>query len=279
MLWLNIEGGLMRFCGKGTTTRFVEDAQEKRDKLVRFFVRNIHNKYNIYFAGFVFCELLNLLIVLGTVGLTHRFLHKRYLLYGIQVWQYYLLPEEEQRMPGVTNPLCRTFPRVASCNYWRFGSGGRQENINAICILRLNIINDKVFLVLWWWFALISLLGALRMLYRAVQVQSPGLRYKLLEVRLSRFFRRSGGRESIQSFLLECKVGDWFVLYQLSKNLNRQFFVDFLTAVTRRLAEEGETGQLQEDEDSGDDLMAMLLKPSFTTQESEKGGAGPQEGS
>ena len=32
----------------------------------------------------------------------------------------------------------------ASCNYWRFGSGGRQENINAICILRLNIINDKV---------------------------------------------------------------------------------------------------------------------------------------
>ena len=88
------------------------------------------------------------------------------------------------------------------------------------------------------------------------------------------------------------------MLYQLSKNLNRQFFVDFLTAVTRRLAEEGETGQLQvvisicvwlgrtdtpiflqEDEDSGDDLMAMLLKPSFTTQESEKGGAGPQEGS
>ena len=35
------------------------------------------------------------------------------------------------------------------------------------------------------------------------------------------------------------------MLYQLSKNLNRQFFVDFLTAVTRRLAEEGETGELQ----------------------------------
>ena len=32
----------------------------------------------------------------------------------------------------------------ASCNYWRWGSGGRQENINAICILALNHINDKV---------------------------------------------------------------------------------------------------------------------------------------
>ena len=32
----------------------------------------------------------------------------------------------------------------ASCDYWRWGSGGRQESINAICILALNIINDKV---------------------------------------------------------------------------------------------------------------------------------------
>ena len=86
----------------------------------------------------------------------------------IQVWQYYLLPDEEQRMPGRKNPMCNTFPRIgevtitvlvvktiflfhdddylhtASCNYWRWGSAGVQENINAICILALNHINDKV---------------------------------------------------------------------------------------------------------------------------------------
>ena len=37
-----------------------------------------------------------------------------------------------------------TLPFSASCDYWRWGSGGRQESINAICILALNIINDKV---------------------------------------------------------------------------------------------------------------------------------------
>ena len=31
---------------------------------------------------------------------------------NIQVWQYYILPEEEQRMPGVKNPMCSAFPRV-----------------------------------------------------------------------------------------------------------------------------------------------------------------------
>ena len=30
----------------------------------------------------------------------------------LQVWQYYLLPPEEQRMPGVKNPMCNAFPRI-----------------------------------------------------------------------------------------------------------------------------------------------------------------------
>jgi hypothetical protein len=33
---------------------------------------------------------------------------------------------------------------VATCNYVRYGRGGGQEIKNAICILSLNIINDKV---------------------------------------------------------------------------------------------------------------------------------------
>ena len=31
---------------------------------------------------------------------------------GFKVWQYYLLPPEEQQMPGVINPMCYTFPRI-----------------------------------------------------------------------------------------------------------------------------------------------------------------------
>ena len=45
MCWLIMEGGLMEFFGKGTTTRFVEDQEEKKDILVDFFRKNVHNKY------------------------------------------------------------------------------------------------------------------------------------------------------------------------------------------------------------------------------------------
>ena len=44
------------------------------------------------------------------------------------------------------NPMCYVFPTIASCDYRRFGTAGKEENLNALCILALNIINDKVFL-------------------------------------------------------------------------------------------------------------------------------------
>ena len=44
MCWLIMEGGLMEFFGKGTTTRFVEDQEEKKDILVDFFRKNVQNK-------------------------------------------------------------------------------------------------------------------------------------------------------------------------------------------------------------------------------------------
>ena len=100
-------------------------------------------KYNIYYFGFIVCEMLNTFMVIVAYGLTHMFLNFRFLGYGFSTWLYYRLPPEEQRR-GRTNPMCETFPRIAACDYHRFGTGGKPEKINSLCILALNIINDKV---------------------------------------------------------------------------------------------------------------------------------------
>ncbi len=34
--------------------------------------------------------------------------------------------------------------------------------------------------------------------------------------------------DKVHNYICKCSRGDWFVLYQLSKNLNRPFFMDFL---------------------------------------------------
>ena len=58
-----------------------------------------------------------------------------------------------------TNPMCRTFPRIASCDYHRFGGGGKDASINAICILALNVVNDKVFFLVWLWLLMLAISG------------------------------------------------------------------------------------------------------------------------
>ena len=84
-----MEGGLMKFFGKGTTTRLIEDPEEKREKLIKFFKDNIHNKYNIYYVGFVICEFFTLVVVTFAVWMTDRFLNGQFMWYGFRVWSYY----------------------------------------------------------------------------------------------------------------------------------------------------------------------------------------------
>ena len=55
------------------------------------------------------------------------------------------LPPEERLMTS-NNPMCEVFPKVAVCNYQRYGRGGGQETKAALCVLSLNMINDKVIL-------------------------------------------------------------------------------------------------------------------------------------
>ena len=138
-----------------------------------FFSRhNLQNRYNRYALIFFSCEILNFTIVVGQFFITNSFLRGQFKDYGIRVWEYYQvksppitfsnigeitvgvlfqLPEEETAHAHMVNPMCEVFPRVVSCTYFRFGSGGRQTSVSALCILALNIVIDKIYLVLWFW--------------------------------------------------------------------------------------------------------------------------------
>ena len=62
--------------------------------------------------------------------------------------------------------LNSSFVQVASCTYYQYGSGGRQVSLNALCILGLNIIIDKVYLVLWFWYIFLIICGLARLVFR-----------------------------------------------------------------------------------------------------------------
>ena len=72
--------------------------------------------------------------------------------------------------------MCEVFPKMAACRYQRYGMGGREDNRHAICILGLNMINDKVFIVLWVWHCFICTVGTMRIFTRARYCRAPDLK-------------------------------------------------------------------------------------------------------
>ena len=65
------------------------------------------------------------------------------------------------------------------------------------------------------------------------QINSVRLRFCMLNLRMHRFFKRNENMTKVKCYINDCSRGDWFVLYQLSKNLNRPFFMDFLVTLAR----------------------------------------------
>lgn len=116
----------MKFLAKGKTDRIIDDSEAKLALLLKTFRHNLQNKYTSYATVFFLCELLNFVNVVGQFFLTNAFLQDQFMFYGISVARYYQLPPEETSMQGFLNPMCEAFPRVASCTYWQYGSGGRQ---------------------------------------------------------------------------------------------------------------------------------------------------------
>lgn len=55
----------------------------------------------------------------------------------------------------------------------------------------------------------------------------------MFRIRMHRYFRRNENARTIEAYMRACSVGDWFVLYQMSKSCNSTFFMDFLVTLAR----------------------------------------------
>ena len=44
------------------------------------------------------------------------------------------------------------FPRMTKCTFHKFGVSGEVEKHDALCILPLNIVNEKIYIFIWFWY-------------------------------------------------------------------------------------------------------------------------------
>lgn len=93
-----------------------------------------------------------------------------------------------------------------------------------MCILPINIVNEKVYIFLWFWFYFLALVSAVALIYRASTIFYPGLRRIAVHSHC-----RIADPKLIKEVLQMGGVGDWFILDLLSKNIDPLNFNDLMT--------------------------------------------------
>jgi hypothetical protein len=57
--------------------------------------------------------------------------------------------------------------RLTKCTFHKFGASGELEKHDALCILPLNIFNEKIYIFLWFWMLSLTALTSIVVFYRS----------------------------------------------------------------------------------------------------------------
>ena len=88
-------------------------------------------------------------------------------------------------------------------------------------MLPLNIINEKIYIFLWFWFILLASITGMFLLYRLGVLFGAGIRTAMIQARSGRV-----PRDKISDILNEPglnyfqQLGDFFLLYLIAKNMD-----------------------------------------------------------
>ena len=112
-----------------------------------------------------------------------------------------------------------------------FGYNGNKENHNAQCVLNLNILNEKVFLALWFLYVLLAIVLAAKIL-AYILFTIPFIKHWMIA---SDFGLRN---EQALTLISDCSNGDIFVLYGIKDNVFPSTFKNFIDRVVEDIRNE-----------------------------------------
>jgi hypothetical protein len=191
---------------------------------VKYVVRTLRT-HNLYVFKFIFCEFLNLVNIIGQMYLMDVFFGGQFTTYGAEV-----VSMTGQDMETRVDPMAKVFPKMAKCTFHKYGPSGTIQNHDGLCILPINIINEKIYVFLWFWFVGILLWTSIFSCFRAVTIFSKYSRYLIFCGRA-----KSCNRGDISVIIKKFWFGDWFILMQLCKNMDPNVFHDLVTDLRDRL--------------------------------------------
>lgn len=257
LLWKNFEGGTIRNMVEGLQRLYLRSPDDidrqvngyniYSAKTMTSYVGRLHKQFqtvsrfrlNRYWGiMLVFCESLNLLNVVMQLRAIDRFLGGSFLNLGKRI------------LSGdpYDNPFDQVFPKVTKCDFHKYGPTGTIQVHDAMCVMALNIINEKIYAILWFWFVILVPLSFSVLLWRILSA--------VLYSRSERFnhylLKETTGMKlnpvDVAIITRQASYADWLLLYYLASNMDGPIFTELLHNLAVDLDEHRQSPDFAEDE-------------------------------
>ncbi|XP_032666519.1 innexin inx7 [Odontomachus brunneus] len=177
--------------------------------------------------GLTFCEVMNFANVIMQIYLTDWFLGGAFLGLGQSVAEPVLKDE--------TDPLDIVFPKVTKCIFHKFGPSGSIQKHDALCVMALNIVNEKIYTVLWFWFVVLAVITGLGLVWRVLTMILHARSTSFNKFVFSMACPGKFNPWNVLRVTHEYYFGDWLFLFYIAKNLDNYVFKELLQQLAEDL--------------------------------------------
>lgn len=188
--------------------------------------------HSMYAIRFYVCELLNLLMVILNMVLLE---------YVFDGFWYEFAPairaifRNDHRVWA--QATAGVFPKIAKCEYFDFGPSGTIQHKDHVCMLALNIVNEKIFAFVWLWLIGLLVVSTVNVICSTVCLSSVRFRVKLLQAHVM-----SMSGQEVRLIANGATFGEWFFIHQLGRNVYPLLFQDIMDELIKMKRKEYKVG-------------------------------------
>ena len=97
-------------------------------------------------------------------------------LYGYELAQFVQGSMMDSVEQGANTPMSFVFPRMVKCTFYKYGYSSSPQLINGVCVLPINLANERVYCFLWFWYFFLTCISALSILSRLFTIMCRSAR-------------------------------------------------------------------------------------------------------
>lgn len=205
----------------------MESKTSMKQNFMPIITRYLSKRLN-YFDGVMMIYLLSEVVfvanIVGNFILTDTILGGSFLDYGYKAW----LKGEVYRDT--------IFPKMTKCKFYMFGPSGTLENKDILCLMTLNLINEKMYLMLWYWFLFMFLLAIFILLRRAFFLFIFAMRH-FCPICMKASLARNISPNGFSILTKKLTFSDWLLMERIKSNMDENLYTKLLENIAVEISE------------------------------------------